>query len=131
MLFQLADYLRKREIVPNTRKLLEQAIDELTAGDQRSKQILNRAAKHYNDTRAAMGFVQTLESLNLRGPAIGKFHFTACGGSDHLFRIVVANEATGVTSFGVSQHNTPAKLQALAEVLKQDETTQKMMRHIG
>lgn len=130
MLFQLATTMKARN-VPNAQERLREEIDRLAEGHGNSERVLDRVARHYNDTRATHGFIQMLEGLGLRGRAIGEFHFVACGANDHLFRIVIANESTGVTTFGVSQHDTMAKLRALAEVLKQDETTQKMKQHIG
>ena len=104
----------------------EAAINEIAGGDQKSKRVLHSVAKRFKDSDAVLGLVKTLEEVGLRGRAIGQFHAIACDGDDQLFVTVIINESTGVTKFGIIMYSSPARLRALAEMLKNDETTQKM-----
>jgi hypothetical protein len=107
------------------------ALAELAGGDQKTEEVLQAVAKRFSSSDAILGLVMMIEDVGIRGRAIGEFHAIACGGDDQLFLTVIANEATGVTTFGIVRHSSPDQLRALAEKLEKDETTQKMRRTFG
>lgn len=109
----------------------EAAINELAGGDRKSKGVLQAVAQRFDSSDAIFGLVKMIEDVGIRGQAIGEFHAIACGGSDQLFLTVIANEATGVTTFGIAMYSSPDQLRDLAEKLAKDGTTQKMKRTFG